>query len=145
MPNRRYLQHSATCGQRRLRHAYTKEMVMTALKIKIEWPRPLCLLDRLNKLWERPTLRRITIYSTKPSSASQDKDSLLHCAALHTAQVVGTDIYMFSWDVQRAYDSTSKTDIKLAWKNNDGSTLKKEWREKTDTYTSKAWSKKLKE
>ena len=42
--------------------------------------------------------------------------TLLHFqAALDTAQETGTDIYMSSWDIKRAYDSPSKTDIKLAW------------------------------
>ena len=41
---------------------------------------------------------------------------LLHFhATLETVQESGKDIYMSSWDIQRAYDSPSKTDIKLAW------------------------------
>ena len=31
------------------------------------------------------------------------------------AQESSTDINMSSWDIQRAYDTPSKTDIKLAW------------------------------
>ena len=42
--------------------------------------------------------------------------ALIHLkAALETAQDVGSGMFISSWDIQRAYDSLSKTGIKLLW------------------------------
>ena len=81
--------------------------------------RPQSLLDYLRKLWKGLILRRITSVcvkrQTKPSTAVCYAVLLHFQAALETAQESGADIYMLSWDIQRACDSQSKTDIKLAW------------------------------
>ena len=69
-------------------------------------------------IWERLILRRITPFWDKHDAL---KDAQ-HCrsrrgcsaapipfqAALETAQESGTDVYMSSWDIQRAYESPSK-------------------------------------
>ena len=80
-------------------------------------------MDCLRKLWERLILRRITSVIDKHNAINESQ----HCrsgrgssaellqAALETAQESDTDIYMSSWDIQTAYDSPPKTDIKLAW------------------------------
>ena len=79
----------------------------------------------MRKLWERLILRRITSGWDAHSILNEAQHcrsdrgcsaALLHFqAVLETAQETGTDVYMSSWDAQRAYDSTFKTDIKLAW------------------------------
>ena len=82
-------------------------------------------MDCLRKLWERLILRRITsLWDTHNilneaqhcRSGRGCSAALLHFqAVLETAQETGTDVCMSSWDIQSTYDSTSKTDIKLAW------------------------------
>ena len=87
--------------------------------------RPLCLVDCVRKLWGKVLLRRIQrIWSAhKVIADNQHCRSHRGCstallefqAANETAQETKTNLYFSSWDIKRAFDSVSKTVIKLSW------------------------------
>ena len=96
-------------AKNRLRNTHSKRLKDLILRLLEE----ILILRRIASVWDKHNALTEAQHFRSDRGCSA---ALLHFqAALGTAQESGTDIYMSSWDIQRANCSPSKTEIKLAW------------------------------